>query len=175
MFRAKTVAWSGRPFRNRSATFKVPASTARSSGLVPPVTVIRWRPGARTWARSGDHGLACNNIKGPRQVQIRLPSEPDKAGSDNNASSFNGKPTMRSDEKQNAVEHESVVAQKNQIIDRQDKRIKELQEQLNQRGLAGDIDPSLLPDGRVASILGDKKLVYIDRGRADHIIRGLTF
>ena len=46
---------------------------------------------------------------------------------------------------------------------------------MNQRGLAGDIDPSLLPDGRVASILGDKKLVYIDRGRADHIIRGLTF
>lgn len=41
--------------------------------------------------------------------------------------------------------------------------------------LTGTIDPSLLPDGRISSVLSDSRVVYIDLGRNDHIVLGMTF
>lgn len=41
--------------------------------------------------------------------------------------------------------------------------------------LSGTVDPSLLPDGRVSSVLSDSSVVYIDLGRNSHIVLGMTF
>lgn len=108
------------------------------------------------------------------QMRAGLTALQEKLGEQ--SSTFNAQlSSMRSDDQQKSIDFESQLAQKDQVIERLNRRITELQEQLGERGAEGDIDPALLPDGRVASILGAQDLVYIDRGRADHIIRGMTF
>jgi hypothetical protein len=83
--------------------------------------------------------------------------------------------TLRSNSQQKQIDFESQLAQKDQVIDRLNRRIAELIDQVGARGVQGDVDPALLPDGYIASILSDQQLVYIDLGRVNHIVRGMTF
>jgi len=82
---------------------------------------------------------------------------------------------LRDEHQQKVIEFESTIAQKDQQIVRLTQRINELLRDLEGRSNTAAVDPSTLADGHVVSILGDQEMVYIDRGRRDRIIRGMTF
>ncbi len=44
-----------------------------------------------------------------------------------------------------------------------------------QKGPGQDVDPTLFPDGKIVAFAGDPTLIYINRGRNDHMTLGLTF
>lgn len=70
---------------------------------------------------------------------------------------------------------EAQIAQKDQEIATLKRRINELQPKAGEgRGIAV-VDAATLPDGAIASILQEENLVYIDRGRRQHIVPGMTF
>lgn len=66
----------------------------------------------------------------------------------------------------------SQIDQKNKEIESLNKRIRDLQQRTQTRSA---IDSSLEPKGRIVSILSDRGLVYINRGRAHRIQPGMTF
>lgn len=82
---------------------------------------------------------------------------------------------IRSQQQQKVIAFESQIAQKDQVVARQKARIEELIRDLNERGRFGDVDPTLLPDGKVASIISGQNRVYIDRGKVDRVMLGMTF
>lgn len=82
---------------------------------------------------------------------------------------------VRAQGQRSVGELESQLAQRDQIIERQRQRIDQLTGELKGPGTVGDVDPSTLPDGKVASVEGGQNQIYIDRGAADRIIRGITF
>lgn len=82
---------------------------------------------------------------------------------------------LREENRSQTIATESLVSQKDQVIARQKARIDELINDLKERGRFGDVDPSLLPDGKVASIISGQNRVYIDRGKAERVMLGMTF
>lgn len=72
-------------------------------------------------------------------------------------------------------QQEALIAQKDQEITGLKQRIRELQPKRGEGGSVAVVDPATLPDGTIASILQEENLVYIDRGRRQHIVPGMTF
>ncbi len=69
---------------------------------------------------------------------------------------------------------ESKVQQQVTQIMRLEQQIEQLKEELQPSRLPVP-DPSTDADGRIVSVLSEKDLVYIDLGRRDHLVLGLTF
>jgi len=82
---------------------------------------------------------------------------------------------VRDDSQQKLVDLESQLAQKDETIAKRTSRIDTLMADLTGRGRIPDVDASLLPDGKVATVLSKQGLVYINRGMSDHIMPGMTF
>ncbi len=83
---------------------------------------------------------------------------------------------IRNQAKQNTADQASLVGQKNSEIDGLKKRIARLESQHDSRISQGaKVDPSTLVDGKIASILVEQNAVYIDLGRTNRMIPGITF
>ncbi len=74
------------------------------------------------------------------------------------------------------AEMQQTIDQQQQQLLEKDRRIAELQRIIDDipSGRA-DVDPITLPDGRIVSITTDGNQVYIDRGRQDRLMLGMTF
>lgn len=83
--------------------------------------------------------------------------------------------TVRSQTQRSVNELRSTVEQKDKQIAGQTKRLEELTGELISTGKGGGPDLTRESDGEVTSILAEESLVYIDRGRADQILLGMTF
>jgi hypothetical protein len=83
--------------------------------------------------------------------------------------------TVRSQTQQSVNELRSTLEQKDRQIVAQRKRLEELIGELAGSGKGGGPDLTRESDGEVTSILSEEGLVYIDLGRADHILLGMTF
>ncbi|MCE9589274.1 MAG: hypothetical protein K8S99_01980 [Planctomycetes bacterium] len=66
----------------------------------------------------------------------------------------------------------TTLDQKDKEIDALNKRIRDLQQRTTAKAA---IDPSLEPKGRIVSIISERGLVYLDRGRTHHVQPGMTF
>lgn len=69
----------------------------------------------------------------------------------------------------------STIEQKDLQIDAQRRRLEELTRELGTTGKGGGQDLTRESDGTITSILTEERLVYIDRGRSDQILLGMTF
>lgn len=83
--------------------------------------------------------------------------------------------TVRSQTERSVNELRSAMEQKDRQIDAQRKRLEELIGELAGSGKGGGPDLTRESDGEITSILSEEGLVYIDRGRADQILLGMTF
>ncbi len=82
---------------------------------------------------------------------------------------------VRAQTQQSVNDLRSIIEQKDQQIDAQRKRLEELTGELASTGKGDGPDLTRQSDGIVTSTLADESLVYIDRGRADQIVLGMTF
>lgn len=74
----------------------------------------------------------------------------------------------------------NTIAQQKSTVDQLQAQNQILQRKIEQltnekERLGGTIDPSLLADGRVSSVLANSQVVYIDLGRKDRVVLGMTF
>jgi predicted nucleic acid-binding Zn-ribbon protein len=83
--------------------------------------------------------------------------------------------TVRSQTQRVVNELRSTVEQKDRQIGSQRKRLEELTGELISTGKSGGPDLTRESDGQITSILADESLIYIDRGRDDQIVLGMTF
>ena len=83
--------------------------------------------------------------------------------------------TVRAETQQSVNELRSSLEQKDRQINSQRKRLEELIGELAGTGKGGGPDLTRESDGEVTSILSEEGLVYIDLGRADQILLGMTF
>ncbi len=83
--------------------------------------------------------------------------------------------TARMQTQRHVNELRSTIEQKDHQIGAQRKRLDELTGELASTGKGGGQDLTRESDGLVTSILSEEGLVYIDRGRADQILLGMTF
>lgn len=66
------------------------------------------------------------------------------------------------------------------VIEQKDQQIFTLQRRIDDLTKPGvkpelRVDPSLMPDGQILSVVPEENLVFINRGRLDHIVLGMTF
>ncbi len=98
-----------------------------------------------------------------------------RAAADNQVKTLDGDLTrVRRELTGSITEKDSTIAQKDAEIADLKSRIKVLTDQTPRTPL-GKIDPSTLPDGHVLSVPLEQNLVYIDLGKHDHVITGITF
>jgi len=83
--------------------------------------------------------------------------------------------TVRTQSQRSVNEMRSQLEQKDQQIAGQTKRLDELTGELASTGKGGGPDLTRESDGVIISILSEEELIYIDRGRADQILLGMTF
>jgi len=75
----------------------------------------------------------------------------------------------------------TTIAQQKSTIDQLEGQLRNLQARYDallhsRERLTGEgIDPSLMPDGRISSVLSDSRVVYIDRGKNNRVVLGMTF
>lgn len=69
----------------------------------------------------------------------------------------------------------NTVDQKDKQIDSQRKRLEELTGELASTSKTSGPDLTRQSDGQVTSILAENSLVYVDRGRTDQVVLGMTF
>ena len=81
----------------------------------------------------------------------------------------------REDSQKEILTTRTLVDQKDREIGELQKRIKALTELRGGDKKSDVVDPSLLADGKIISILQEENLVYIDIGRQSHVMAGLTF
>ena len=82
---------------------------------------------------------------------------------------------VRSGHQQKLIELESLIDQKDQDILTKQRRIDSLLKTLKQEKGIPTPDGSMLPDGVIAAVQSNQGLVYINRGKIDHILPGMTF
>jgi hypothetical protein len=74
------------------------------------------------------------------------------------------------------VGKDKELADKAQVVADLKKQIGVLEARLSTKNPINLVaDPSILPKGKIIRVSSDDNLVYIDRGRANHVVLGLTF
>src|SRR5262249_55456262 len=81
--------------------------------------------------------------------------------------------TNRHDAAQTIQDKDSQIIQLKKELDIANRRIQDLTP--TAKANAGGPHPSLQPDGQIGTVVNEEGTVYIDRGRRDHIVAGMTF
>lgn len=87
---------------------------------------------------------------------------------------FEGRITQLQDQQQSELNRlRAEIDSRETEINLLRKRVQDFQTAIKSRTEEGDV--RTLPDGKIAAILAEENLVYIDRGATDHIQPGMTF